>query len=228
MNMESTAPNHPTNIPPAHDSSGFDIEELGKKDRRWRLEVRPGDLALFEAGDSQPYVILREQMFKDAVFTENVRALMLHKPKKVTLKLTPEATAAVADWIGKPMLASLYLKRRYAWVLPVAIIWVLGSMPVSGNPEAGTPAHPPDLVGLGLGIVLVVAWAFARWRPHSMLFLVDSIWFLFLAGYLANDVIQGRSKLWLLLLPPLLWMVVTGFKSFARFRMTRLTPIQAK
>ncbi len=100
--------------------------------------------------------------------------------------------------------------------------------PFPGNPEAGTPAYPLDLVGLVLGIALVVAWAFAKWRPHSILFLVDSIWFLFIAGYLAYDVIQGRSKLWLILLPPLLWMVVTGFKSFARFRMTRLTPIQAK
>jgi len=93
----------------------LDVEELGKKDRRWRLERRSGDLALFEGNDPQPYVILREQFHKDgAMFAEGMRVLWLKQPKKVTFKLTPEATTAMADWIGKPMLASLYLKRRYA------------------------------------------------------------------------------------------------------------------
>jgi hypothetical protein len=227
MNTEpdSNSTNQNATAQPGRCSLAFDTEELGKKDRRWRLELRPSDLALFEGDDPQPYVILREQFHKDgAMFSEGMRVLSLKKPKKVTFKLTPETTTAMADWIGKPMLARLYLKRRYAWVLPVAIIWAIGSLPIAGNPEAGVQAQPFDPMGLGLGLALVIAWAFAKWRPHCNLFLVDSIWFLWLAGYLIYDVVHGRSKLWLILVALLLWMVVTGLKQFARFRGTPLTP----
>ena len=221
---DSNSTNQDATVRPGHSPLAFDLEELGKKDRRWRLELRPSDLALFEGDDARPYVVLREQFHNEgAMFSEGMRVLWLKKPKKVTFKLTPEVTTAMADWIGKPMLARLYLKRRYAWVLPVAIIWVLGSLPIAGNPEAGTQAQPLDLMGLGLGLALVIAWAFAKWRPHCVLFLVDSIWFLWLAGYLIYDVVHGRSRLWLILVALLLWMVVTGLRQFARFRGTPLT-----
>jgi hypothetical protein len=223
---DSNSTNQEAAAQPGSGSWAFNLEELGKKDRRWRIELRPSDLALFEGDDPRPYVLLREQLHdQGAVFSEGMRVLSLKKPKKVTLKLTPEATTAMADWLGKPLLARLYLKRRYAWVLPVAIIWVLGSLPIAGNPEAGTQAQPLDLVGLGLGLALVIAWAFAKWRPHCTLFLVDSIWFLWLAGYLIYDVVHGRSQLWLILVALLLWMVVTGLKQFTRFRGTPLAPL---
>jgi hypothetical protein len=54
---------------------------------------------------------------------------------------------------------------------------------------------------------------------------VHSVWFLCLAGYLIRDVVHERSKLWLILVALLLWMVVTGLIHFARFRATRLTPV---
>ena len=227
MNTEpdSNSTNQNATAQPGRCSLAFDLEELGKKDRRWRLELRPSDLALFEGDDPRPYVLLREQFHEHgAVFSEGLRVLGLKKPKKVTFKLTPETTTAMADWIGKPMLARLYLKRRYAWVLPVAIIWALGSLPIAGNPEAGIQAQPFHPMGLGLGLALVITWAFAKWRPHCNLFLLDSIWFLWLAGYLIYGVVHGRSKLWLILVALLLWMVVTGLKQFARFRGTPLTP----
>jgi hypothetical protein len=224
MNPEAdTSPSAPSTLS-APGSPRFDVEELGKKNARWRLELRPGDLALFEGDDPQPFVLLRERLLKDVMFAEGMRALALNKPRKLTFKLTPEAARAVADWIGKPTLATFHLKRRYGWVLPVAIIWVIGALPMSGHPEAGIEPKPLDAVGLGLGLVLVVAWAFARWRPHPVLFLVDSIWFLWLAGYLIHDVANGRSKAWLVLVAMMLWMVVTGLKHFARFRGIRVAP----
>jgi len=203
-------------------STTFAIEELGKKDARWRLAVRPGDLALYEGDDPQPYVILRERVMKDVMFAEGMRALGINKPKKLTFKLTPEAGRALAEWIGKPALASFYLKRRYAWVLPLAVIWIIGALPVPGNVEAGIEPKPLDAMGLGLGLTLLVAWAFAKWRPHPLLFLVDSIWFLWLTAYLVHDIWQGRSAWWLILVALLLRLVVTGIKHFRRFRGTRI------
>ncbi len=211
----------PTPAPPA-----FDIEELGKKDRRWRLEIRQADLALFEGNDPHPYIILRDHFCTDRLFfDDHIKALVLKKPKKVTLKLTPEATKALADWIGESILAGLCLKRRYAWVLPVAIVWLLGSLPISGNPDAGIQARGVDLPGLGMGLVLVITWALAKWRPNGILFLVDSVWFLCLSAYIGWDVVNGRSKFWLIFVAWALWMVVSGIRYFARFRNTQVTRI---
>jgi hypothetical protein len=208
--------------PPASDPQRFEMEELGKKDARWHLLIRPGDLALFEGDDPQPFVILREQLLAEGMLVEGMRALVLNKPRKLTFKLSPEGVKAIADWIGKPALAAFHLKRRYTWVLPLAIIWLISALPTPGNAEAGIEAQPLDLVALGLGSVLVVSWAFAKWRPHPVLFLMDSIWFLWLAGYLVLDVVRGRSLLWLILVALLLRMVMTGFRHFARFRDTSI------
>jgi len=121
------------------------------------------------------------------------------------------------------MLAAFYLRRRYAWVLPVAILWIIGSLPLKGDSEAGVGPVPFDLFGLVLGLILVVSWTLAKWRPHSALFLVDSLWFAAMGVYLVLDVINGRSKGWLLLVALLFWLVATGLKHFARFRGTRIS-----
>jgi hypothetical protein len=93
---------------------------------------------------------------------------------------------------------------------------------MAGNPAMGVEAVPFDPLGLGLGLALVIAWGCAKWRPHSALFLVDSIWFLVMAGHLGREVAQGRSKGWLILVALLAWMAVSGVKHFVRFRGTQL------
>jgi hypothetical protein len=225
VNGDSATPAVSSEAATADSPVVLSLTELGKNSSAWTLTLHPSHLALAEAPDERPYVILREQVMKSAMLIEGMGAFALSKPRKVTFKLTPEATAALAEWIGKPVLAAFYLKRRYGWVLPVAVIWMIGSLPMPASPSAELEAKPFDLVGFGLGLTLVVSWAFAKWRPHPALFLVDSIWFLWLAGYLAVEVLKGRSQVWLVLVALLLWMAVTGFKHFARFRGTRLTRV---
>jgi hypothetical protein len=104
----------------------------------------------------------------------------------------------------------------------VAAIWMIGSLPIPGNVAAGTNAQSFDPVGFGLALTLVASWGWAKWRPHPVLFLVDSFWFLMLAGYLAVDVYNGRNKWWLVLIILNLWLVTTGLKHFRRFRGTKI------
>ena len=195
---------------------------MDKASGEWSLTLHPGHLALLEPSSERPYVILRDQVMKSATLAEGIKAFVVSKPRKLTFKLTPEAVAKLADWIGKPVLAGYYLRRRYGWVLPVAVIWMLGSLPLSGDRDAGVDLISFDPVGFGLGLTLVAAWACAKWRPHSALFLVDSVWFLVMGGHLIMNVVNGRSKGWLVLVAFLLWMVVTGFKHFLRFRGTNI------
>jgi len=198
------------------------LKEMGKTPKEWSLTLHPAHLALAESPDERPYVIVRGQVMKSATLIEGMRAFAINEPRKLTFKLSREATTTLAEWIGKPVLAACYLRRRYAWVLPVAILWILGSLPFPGDPSRNVDSLQFDPFGLVLGLVLVASWAFAKWRPHPALFLVDSLWFAAMAVYLVLDVCKGRSKGWLLLVALLLWLVVTGLRHFLRFRGTRI------
>jgi len=202
------------------------LKELGKTPRDWALTLHPSHLALAESPGAQPYVIFREQMMKSATLIEGIRTLALKEPIKANFKLTPEVTTALAEWIGKPVLAAYYLKRRNGWLLPVALLWVIGSLPLKGDPARGISSIAFDPIGLGLGLMLVATWTWATWRPHPVLFLVDSLWFIALACQLVRNVVNGRSKGWLVLVVMALWAVVTGLKHFTRFRGTSIASLR--
>jgi hypothetical protein len=203
----------------------FVLAEVGKEPKTWTAELHLAHLTLADAPLAQPFVVLREEMMKTAILIEGLGTLILSKPCKANLKLQPEDARSLADWIGLPVLARYYLRRRYGWVLPVAVIWLLGSMPVRGDTEAGITAHPFDPIALTLGLTLVVAWAFAKWRPHRALFLVDSLWFLGMSGHLIMMVLGGRSAGWLVLVVAFLWFTWTGVKHFIRFRGINLAAV---
>jgi hypothetical protein len=213
---EPTAAAAPTVLP---------LTEIGKPTgAQWTLTLHPSHLALADAPGAQPYVILREQLMKSVVLMEGTRAFVVEQPRKVMFKLTPAGVAAVADWIGKPFLASFYLRRRYAWVSLWACLWVGGSLITLVAPPQDGTAPQFQLTGFLLGLTLLVASAFARWRPHPVLFLVDSIWFCSVAVQLSFSVAHGRSKGWLLMVALMAWVAATGFKHCLRFWGTKLEP----
>lgn len=200
----------------------FEVADLGDATKKWQLAIHPGHLALQDSPAGQPYVLLREGFPKEFNFLERMRALSVTKPFKVTLKLTPDATAAVTQWFGDGFLAATYLKRRYGFVLPWAILWIIISLPLPENASAGVEPKPFHIVDFLLGATLVGAWATARWRPHPGLFLVDFLWFGYLAVQLALSVFAGRNKWWLIMAVLLGWLAVTGLQHFIRFRRTRI------
>ena len=198
----------------------FEVADLSDAKKKWFLAVHPAHLALSDSTASQPYILLREGFPKDFNYMEGMRVLGVTKPFKVTLKLTPEAATAVTAWFGAPFLAANYLKRRYGFVLPWALIWMIGALPLPGSAVSGLEAKPFHPLDFCLGAILVVAWALAKWRPHPGLFVIDFLWFGWVAVSLTLSVFDGRSKLWLLLVCLLGWMAVTGLKHFIRFRGT--------
>jgi hypothetical protein len=199
------------------------LTEINAAKRRWTLTLHPRHLALCDPTGAQPYTIPYEEVMTSTTLLEGMRTLALTKPVKLNFKLPPETQAALVLWIGKPALARAYLKRRYSWILPFAIVWVLTSIPMAGDPASGHEPLPFDPFGLILGITLIAMWAWAKWRPHPLLFLIDSFWFLAVAVQLALQVAHGRSKFWLLWMLLLLWLVLTGFKHFIRFKGIRLS-----
>ncbi|MGC3959702.1 MAG: hypothetical protein QM813_17780 [Verrucomicrobiota bacterium] len=195
------------------------LTEIGKKaGGEWTLTLLPSHLALADAPGAQPYVILREHIMKTAILMESTRAFVVEQPRRVMFKLTPAGAATLAEWIGKPFLAGFYLKRRYSWVSLWAVLWVGGALITLVAPAQDGTRVPFDVVGFLLGLTLLGASAVARWRPHPVLFLVDSIWFFSVSLRLLGDILHGRSKGWLVLVALLVWTGVTGFRHFMRFR----------
>lgn len=194
---------------------------------QWTLTLHPAHLALADAPGAQPYVILRDQLMKSVTLMEGMRALGVERPSKLIFRLTPEGVKVLADWIGKPFLASFYLKRRYTWITFCAIIWLFGSLAPFLAPDPNSPARSIDVVGLIFGLSLLVASAFARWRPHPVLFLADAVWFACLAvNQTMNILSQGRSNFWFLLVALMIWVSSTGVRHFIRFRGTKIEPFR--
>ena len=87
----------------------------------------------------------------------------------------------------------------------------------------------PWAQGLTLGgfMVLLVASAFARWRPHPVLFLLDGVWFAVVAVRLAINILQHtRNNFWFIMVALLIWLSVTGVRHFLRFRGTKIVPLK--
>ena len=69
---------------------------MNKAKQKWTLALHPEHLALAEASDTQPYVILREEMMKSATLVEGMRSLALSKPIKATFKLASRRSGRLA------------------------------------------------------------------------------------------------------------------------------------
>jgi hypothetical protein len=120
MNSEGIAP--VAAVPTAAAPPVFPLQENGKPTGQWTLTIHPSHLALADAPGAQPYVILRNQFMKPVMLMEGLRTLIVEKPRKIIFKLTPVGASALAGWLGKPFLAAFYLKRRYSFIMPWALL----------------------------------------------------------------------------------------------------------
>jgi hypothetical protein len=199
-----------------------------KENRPWFLTLHPSHLTLADAPGVQPYVILRDQLMKTAVLHEGIRCFSIEQPRKIIFKLERADVARLADWIGVTLLCQFFLRRRFSLILPWACLWILGGL-VSLLPSPdGRPGPRFQVASIVWGLVLVGAWAMAKWRPHPGLFLVDALWFSWVGINLALSVWHGRSRWWLLLVVLLVWMGLAAFKHFFRFRRVRFSAEAAK
>lgn len=142
------------------------------------------------------------------------------RKKKYQFKLTPEENERIDAWLGPPteQQLSIALKRRYAFALPIAVVFIITALPMPADPEQGLDAEPGNPFSVALGAGLMILWLVARLRPHPYLFLLDSAWFVLLALKLAADVLQGgASPIWLLWIGLIIPIVLSGWNNFKRF-----------
>jgi len=106
----------------------YEIAEAGKPAKKWTLWLFP-DYFQLENAEGELHEVdhleLRErvQMMESSLFLRRVLVVTLGK-KKVFFQLSPEAFAAVNEWIGPPTLDDLKveLKKRTGWLLPIMFV----------------------------------------------------------------------------------------------------------
>ena len=98
--------------------------------------------------------------------------------------------------------------------MPIGILIAISSLPVPGSAQAGIEPISFNPAFAALGVLLIAGAILARRRPHPALFLIDSAWFLVVAGTLVWRVAHGASPLWLFLAVPQLLLVWSGVSLF--------------
>ena len=143
-------------------------------------------------------------------------SVKLHK--KVPIRLPRPAFDAVEDWFGRERLMRVTLKRRLAWLPPLAFILIVAGVPwpaTGGVPESGKPLAPMTL-GLGIGFALL--WVLWRTRPRPWLFLFDAALFATLAVSLALTLLRGWSWMAFAILLLQVSLALGGVRLFRKFR----------
>ena len=65
---------------------------------------------------------------------------------------------------------------------------------------------------------LLAIGALARVKPHRIFFLIDSLWFVLLAGNTIFEIFTGSSWLWSVLVVLQLLLAKSGIMQYQRFR----------
>ncbi|MCP3957383.1 MAG: hypothetical protein GY719_05985 [bacterium] len=205
----------------------FELTSLKKSQGTWHLTLEDDSASLTPSEGGTPLVIPRSETLGRL---ELVRiwggqgALMVPregKLKKLELKLEPGQTEAVDEWLGPPTTdhLRLFLRKRYAFGVPIGLFLVLASLPMAGDPAAGLEAVPASPITAVLGVGLVVMWALARYRPTPRLLLADTVWFSLLLVSTVVDILTGRSSVWWLVLCVVLVVIIhRGIREYGRFK----------
>ncbi len=199
----------------------LEATESGRKPRKWALLLFPDGFRGERQDDAASFHVLRTKLADLVQVVDGLlvkRTLVVKKPRRTTLQLEPHPFRRLSRWIGEPTLLRLAVKQRLSWTIPIGILFVLGSMPLPGDPEAGLDAVPFNPVSAVLGTVLIVQGLASRRWPRPILFLLDAFWFLGLAADTVYRVWQGQSTFWLLLVVLQLGLAASGLRLWRRFQ----------
>lgn len=187
--------------------------EVGRQQRPWLLRLFPQGLRL-EAEDGRDSIhVLREQAVPSLHLLDGLlarRVLSLRRPRKLVLKLELEGFRALRRWIGPADCLRIALRGRLSYALPIGTLFLLTSIPLPADPTRGAAAVPFDAVSAIMGAALLLNGLLARIKPHRVLLLLDSLWFLTLAAQTAYRIGGGASWLWAVLIALQLYLVRSG------------------
>ncbi len=209
----------------------FELKSLKRKQGEWILEVSQAGATFRRGDDSEqidiPRPVLREECELLPVLGGQGVLVVRRGKRKLKFLLPPEQRDSLDLALGPetPESLRLTLKRRYVFCAPLAVLFVLTSLPLPGDESASLEAVPFSPLSLLLGIGLLGLWVHARFAPRPYLFAADSAWFLLLALSTVWDILQGWSSVWWLVWVVLLVHLASqGVRQYKRFRSVGSTP----
>lgn len=195
----------------------------------WKAFLSPHSLKLESvSGDYAEEIPVSEadeklQLMESSIFSP---FLILLQPKRTTFKLDRDQLSRLKEWFGPPTPARLRLalKSRFSLCIGMGILFLILSVPLSGDPQSGTQAIAFDPAGFLLGASLLALAIWAKVRPHRILLLLDAVWFCLLAAKVGVTVYQGSSAWWLIVLPLLLSSAFNAFQDYQRLKVEPALP----
>jgi len=191
--------------------------EVTRAQQRWLLRLFPQGLRLEAEGGGESVHVLREQAVSSLQLMDGLlarRVLSVKRPRKLTVKLEPDGFRALRRWIGPADGLRIALRARLSYALPIGVLFLITSIPLPGEPAAGLAPVSFNAVSAVMGAALLLNGLLARLRPHRLLLLVDSFWFLALAAQTAYRIGSGASWLWVLVIALQLPLVRSGIALF--------------
>jgi hypothetical protein len=122
---------------------------------------------------------------------------MISFPKeegKPVFRLSKAHFEQLLRWLGPPSKARLTaeIRRRTRALVPIALLFVLTSLPCPGDASSSIQAIPFDLSAMILGLGLIVIFGVGRLYPHRVIFLLDAIWWIGLATDNFHGISTGK------------------------------------
>ena len=199
----------------------FEIDQETRKKQKWHLELY-GDKLTLRSLEEDTYVEIPHDQAIDKIKTAKIfimppLLMIKDNKKKLSFRIAPDVDEIVNDWIGKPVLLKATLKQRLGWCLPIGIIYVLGSLPLAGDPTIGLVALPFDPIGMSLGVALIILSILMKTKPQPILFLADSVWFFLLLCYTVFQILSGASIYWGIAILVHIMLIISGISHYKNF-----------
>ena len=189
--------------------------------KKWAL-LLDADRVRLESLDGTEHEITWAERHERVQFHDHfmLRRAIVVKPrkKKIIFRLEPEAFAAIKAWYGPLTHQDLKvsLKRRFAWVVPLGIVFMLTALPIDELPW--------EPLSFGLGLALVLTGIMAKVIPHRVFFALESLWFCLLAANSISTLIDDWKWLQFALLLLQMLLAFRGIREFHRFAPDQLAP----
>lgn len=179
------------------------VRAVGGRRGIWKIRLLDDGLEAVRVDAPESYVLGRNEVRKSIQLKRSplggTEILFLKFGQRV-VAFTPNSgqLSAIREWMGAPtrdqLLAAIH--RTFRWTLPLGILIVLTSLPLSGDTDSGVAPLPADITGIVLGSVLVVQNLVGKVWPSREIFLLDSLWFAIAGAELIRNMVLGMSLLW--------------------------------
>jgi hypothetical protein len=194
---------------------------LHGKNQPWTVSIF-ADRLRFSGSDVPDYDVMRDELPQLTTLHNSFvlrRLLEVRKTKKRILQFTPEGFGILKEWIGPPTSLDLkfVLKRHFRTGIAMAILFMVLSLPMGGDPADGIEPSPFDMIFFLLGLSLLAIVVVSRLVPHRALFLVEALWFAALAIWVAYSVVVDLDWPWAIVVVLQIYLMAGRIREYRRF-----------